>query len=173
MTAKITLLRDDITVLQVDALVNAANSSLLGGSGVDGAIHQAAGPELLEACKKLNGCQPGHAKITEGYLLSAKSVIHTVGPIWQGGNNDEPEILAQCYRNSLLIAANNGIRSIAFPAISCGAYKFPIDLACQIAVNSVTEQVSQLASIRKVIFCAFDDIVYQHWLTALGKSHYH
>lgn len=173
MTAKITLLRDDITVLQVDALVNAANSSLLGGSGVDGAIHQAAGPELLDACKMLNGCLPGQAKITQGYLLPAKSVIHTVGPIWQGGNNNEAEILADCYRNSLLVAAKNGIRSIAFPAISCGVYRFPIDQACQIAVNTVSEQVSELDSIRKVIFCAFDDIVYQHWLNALGKSHYH
>lgn len=173
MTAKITLLRDDITILQVDALVNAANSSLLGGSGVDGAIHRAAGPELLRACKKLNGCLPGQAKITQGYGLPAKSVIHTVGPIWQGGNNNEAEILADCYRNSLLLAAKKGIRSIAFPAISCGAYGFPVEQACQIAVNSVSEQVSQLDNIRKVIFCAFDDIVYQHWLNALGKSHYH
>jgi O-acetyl-ADP-ribose deacetylase (regulator of RNase III) len=173
MTAKITLLRDDITVLQVDALVNAANSSLLGGSGVDGAIHQAAGPELLNACRKLNGCEPGQAKITQGFLLPAKSVIHTVGPIWQGGSFNEAEILANCYRNCLLLAAKKGIRSIAFPAISCGAYGFPVEQACQIAVYTVSEQVSQLDSIRKVIFCAFDDIVYQYWLNALGKSQYH
>lgn len=173
MTAKITLLQDDITVLQVDAVVNAANSTLLGGGGVDGAIHRAAGPRLLDACKQLDGCNVSEAKITQGFDMAAKHIIHTVGPIYVDGKQNEAQLLADCYRNSLIIAAQNKVRTIAFPAISCGAYRFPVAQACEIAVNTVSEQVSQLDGIRKVIFCAFDDIVYQHWLSALAKSSYH
>lgn len=173
MSAKITLLRDDITQLQVDVIVNAANSSLLGGGGVDGAIHRAAGPELLEACRKLDGCDAGQAKITPGYQLSAKNVIHTVGPIWRGGNSNEAELLANCYRNSLALAAEHGLRSIAFPAISCGVYGYPVKSACEIAVSTISEQVSHHSPLRKVILCAFDSNVYQHWLNALGNTQYH
>lgn len=173
MTAKITLLQDDITQLQVDAIVNAANTSLLGGGGVDGAIHRAAGPELLDICRNLHGCETGQAKITPGFKLPAKYVIHTVGPVWQGGNASEANLLADCYRNSIKLATEHEVRSIAFPAISCGAYDFPIEQACQIAVSVITEMVSQHDSLRKVILCAFDDIVYKQLLKSLGNSQYH
>lgn len=173
MTAKITLLQDDITRLQVDAIVNAANSSLLGGGGVDGAIHRAAGPQLLSACKELGGCETGQAKITLGFNLPAEYVIHTVGPVWQGGMADEARLLANCYRNSLKLAAENQVRTIAFPAISCGVFGYPVADACQVAVSAVTETVSQYDSLRKVILCAFDDIVYKQLLKSLGSSQYH
>ena len=149
---KIDLLRGDITKLDVDAIVNAANTSLLGGGGVDGAIHRAAGPKLLEECRSLGGCQPGHAKITRGYNLPAPFVIHTVGPVWSGGNRGEAEALANCYRNSLRLAAENEIKTIAFPAISCGAYRYPIAEAAQIALRTARDFLSVTDQIDKVIF---------------------
>ena len=149
---KIDLLRGDITKLDVDAIVNAANTSLLGGGGVDGAIHRAAGPKLLEECRSLGGCQPGQAKITRGYNLPAPFVIHTVGPVWSGGNRGEAEALANCYRNSLRLAAEKEIKTIAFPAISCGAYRYPIAEAAQIALRTARDFLSATDQIDKVIF---------------------
>src|SRR6266480_3452847 len=150
--ARLTLLRGDITKLTVDAIVNAANTTLLGGGGVDGAIHRAAGPELPAECKTLGGCRPGEAKITRGYLLPARFVIHTVGPVWSGGQHGEPETLANCYRNSLSVAVANDIRTIAFPAISCGAYRYPIADAAAIAVEITTEFLCENDSITEVTF---------------------
>jgi O-acetyl-ADP-ribose deacetylase (regulator of RNase III) len=173
MSAKITLLQDDITRLRVDAIVNAANPSLLGGGGVDGAIHRAGGPDLLAACKKLAGCKTGEAKITPGFLLPSQYVIHTVGPVWQGGMSNERQDLALCYRHALRVASLYPIRSIAFPAISCGAYGFPSEEACTIAVNTVIEEIGHYEHLRKVIFCAFDDTTHQHLLNALGRTQVH
>ena len=154
---RLALIRGDITKLSVDAIVNAANTTLLGGGGVDGAIHRAAGPELLAECKALGSCRPGEAKITRGYLLPARFVIHTVGPVWSGGNRGEPETLASCYRNSLRVASENGIRAIAFPAISCGAYRYPIADAARIAVETTREFLREDDSISQVSFVVSTD----------------
>lgn len=155
--AKIEIIRGDITRLNVDAIVNAANRSLLGGGGVDGAIHRAAGQELLEACELLNGCDTGDAKMTPGFKLTAKHVIHTVGPVWNGGKNREKEMLASCYRQSLQIASNNSIRTIAFPNISTGVYGFPKQEAAFIAYETVQLFLTDHSEIEKVIFCCFDE----------------
>ena len=157
MSDKIEIQQGDITKLKVDAIVNAANTSLRGGGGVDGAIHRAAGPELLEFNKQLGGCKTGEAKITPGFNLQAKYIIHTVGPVWNGGNNNEDKLLANCYSNSLLLATENNVKSIAFPAISTGVYRFPLERAANIAVKVVNEFLSQNKSIEKVIFACFDN----------------
>jgi O-acetyl-ADP-ribose deacetylase (regulator of RNase III) len=156
-TVNIDIARGDITTLHVDAIVNAANTTLLGGGGVDGAIHRAAGPELLAECRALGGCQPGEAKITRGYKLPARYVIHTVGPFWTGGKRGEPQILTNCYRNSLLLAVENRIKTIAFPAISCGAYGYPIREATRIAVETTREFLAPDDKIDKVIFVVASD----------------
>lgn len=159
-SAKIDIVRGDITKLEVDAIVNAANTTLLGGGGVDGAIHRAAGPELLAECRTLGGCEPGEAKITRGYRLPARFVIHTVGPIWRGGKHGEPETLANWYRNSLQLAVENGIKTMAFPAISCGAYGYPIPEAAQIALKTTREFLTSTDKIDKVIFVLWDADAY-------------
>jgi O-acetyl-ADP-ribose deacetylase len=158
--SKVDILRGDITKLDVAAIVNAANTTLLGGGGVDGAIHRAAGPDLLAECRTLGGCQPGEAKITKGYRLPAPFVIHTVGPIWRGGKHHEPEILANCYRNSLQLAVKNGIKTIAFPAISCGAYGYPIREATRIAVKTTRDFLATENKIDKVVFVLWDEEIY-------------
>jgi O-acetyl-ADP-ribose deacetylase len=157
---KIEILRGDITTVEVDAIVNAANTTLLGGGGVDGAIHRAAGADLLAECRTLGGCRPGEAKITRGYRLPARFVIHTVGPIWRGGKHDEAQTLANCYGNSLRLAVENEIKTIAFPAISCGAYGYPLEEAAQIALKTTREFLGSTEGIRKVIFVLWDADVY-------------
>lgn len=169
MQNKIIVHKGDITKLDVDAIVNAANTTLLGGGGVDGAIHRAAGPALLEECKTLNGCKTGEAKITNGYNLPAKFVIHTVGPVWNGGKNNEDKLLANCYLNSLKLAADNGIKTIAFPAISTGVYRFPLERAARIAYEEVKNFIDKNNTIEKVIFVAFDERTYKVYKNLLEK----
>jgi O-acetyl-ADP-ribose deacetylase (regulator of RNase III) len=158
--SRIEILCGDITKLDVDAIVNAANTTLLGGGGVDGAIHRAAGPELLSECRTLGGCEPGQAKITRAYRLPARFVIHTVGPIWRGGKHDEARTLANCYRNSLQLAVENEIKTIAFPAISCGAYGYPIEEAAHIALKTTHEFLAVSDEIWKVIFVVWGEDIY-------------
>jgi O-acetyl-ADP-ribose deacetylase len=165
---RLVLVRGDITKLAVDAIVNAANTTLLGGGGVDGAIHRAAGPELLGECRTLGGCRPGEAKITRGYSLPARFVIHTVGPVWSGGQRGEPKTLANCYRNSLLLAAENSLRTIAFPAISCGVYRYPIPDAARIAVKTTAEFLRENASITEVTFVVSSDEIEAAYQRLLG-----
>jgi len=167
---QIQLLQTDITKLKVDAIVNAANSQLAGGGGVDGAIHRGAGPELPEACKKLNGCPTGSAKLTSGFNLPAKFIIHTVGPVWRGGNSNEKGLLESCYRTSLEIAAQNNISSIAFPNISTGIYGFPKDEAAEIAINTVTKFLGQNQLPTQVFFVCFDEENYTLYDEILNKS---
>ena len=167
---RVSLLEGDITKVQVDAIVNAANTSLLGGGGVDGAIHRAAGPELLAECRSLGGCPTGEARITAGYGLSAKHVIHTVGPIWRGGDRGEPELLARCYRNSFALATKHELRNIAFPAISCGIYGYPIEDACQIAVHETLAYLDKNQLPESVIFVCFGRDIYDAYQAALSAS---
>jgi O-acetyl-ADP-ribose deacetylase (regulator of RNase III) len=157
---KIEIIQGDITKLDVDAIVNAANTTLLGGGGVDSAIHRAAGPDLVAECRTLGACRPGEAKITRGYRLRARFVIHTVGPVWTGGEHHEPETLANCYRSSLQIAVENGIKTIAFPAISCGAYGYPVPDAAQIALKITRNFLATVDKIDKVIFVLWGEDIY-------------
>jgi O-acetyl-ADP-ribose deacetylase len=167
MTSKIEVVKTDITALAVDAIVNAANESLLGGGGVDGAIHRAAGTELFDECYQIGGCPTGEARLTKGYKLPAKFVIHTVGPVWSGGERREAELLKSCYESVFKIAKENGIRSLAFPAISCGVYRFPVERAVKIAVGETVAELISSDAIQKVVFACFGDEVFQAYLRAV------
>ncbi|MEL4304811.1 O-acetyl-ADP-ribose deacetylase [Methanococcoides sp. LMO-2] len=169
LSDRVVVVKGDIVELDVDAIVNAANNSLLGGGGVDGAIHTAAGPELLEECRSLKGCPTGEAKITSGYRLPAKYVIHTVGPIWRGGTSGEDEMLARCYRNSLKLAVRNGVSSIAFPSISTGAYGFPVNRAAGIAVDEILDFLEKNSSIEKVLLVCFNERAFESYSSALEE----
>jgi len=165
--SRIRLVEGDITRVAADAIVNAANSALAGGGGVDGAIHRAAGPELVRACRRLGGCDIGDAKLTGGYRLPARFVIHTVGPVWRGGADGEPEFLASCYRRCIEVAAGQGVRSLAFPGISTGVYGYPVGLAATVAVNAVASALRRFDSLRDVVYCCFsaaDLAIYQRLL---------
>jgi len=168
-TERTDIIQGDITSLAVDAIVNAANTSLLGGGGVDGAIHRAAGPELLEECRKLNGCPTGEARITKGCKLPAEWVIHTVGPVWRGGRNEESELLAKCYRNSLDLADRHGVKTIAFPSISTGVYRFPIEKASKIAVKESLKFLETDDLLQKVIFVCFSEADYECYRKVFGE----
>jgi len=161
MLEKIRIIKDDITNLKVDAIVNAADNLLLGGGGVDGAIHQAAGPELLQECRTLKGCATGEAKITSGYDLPAEYVIHTVGPVWRGGKQKEAQMLASCYRNSLKLAEENNLKSVAFPAISCGIYGYPLEEAAQIALHEAASYLKKNTVIEQIIIVCFSEKMYR------------
>jgi O-acetyl-ADP-ribose deacetylase (regulator of RNase III) len=169
MTGRISVVKTDITTLAVDVIVNAANNSLLGGGGVDGAIHRAAGRELVEECATLGGCETGQAKITGGYRLPARHVIHTVGPVWTGGDRGERELLANCYRSCFQIARQRGLKTIAFPAISCGVYRFPVEQAVETAVRETRAELEANDAIEEVIFACFGDDIYQAYLRALKE----
>ena len=166
---QIELVRGDITKMEVDVIVNAANNSLLGGGGVDGAIHRAAGPGLLEECRTLDGCETGEAKITKSYMLPSKFVIHTVGPVWHGGENNEPDLLASCYINSLQIAVNRKLKSIAFPNISTGVYRFPKNMAAGIAIRTVNNFLKESKKLKTVYFVCFDKDNYEIYKEKLIK----
>ena len=172
MENKIEVMEGDLTVQRVDAIVNAANTTLLGGGGVDGAIHRAAGPELLEECRTLGGCPTGQAKITSGYKLPAQWVIHTVGPVWSDGDHGEDELLADCYRNSLSLAEQHGVQTIAFPAISTGVCRFPLERATRIAITEATHLLERGSCIKKVVFVCFSSRAFEAYTAALKDLSY-
>jgi len=171
MPERILVIKGDITLQKVDAIINAANNSLMGGGGVDGSIHQAAGPGLLDECKKLGGCPTGEAKITGGYNLPAKWIIHTVGPVWSGGGNGEDEVLARCYKSCLALVDQYKIKTIAFPSISTGVFRFPPERASRIALREINAFLEGNISLEEVVIVCFNDISYQYYLKSFGEMH--